>query len=45
MYDYPERKQYRYIIPTTKGKFVLKFQQATAEETKDFYNLIEQIQK
>ena len=35
MYEYPERKRYIYTIPTKKGDLVLRFSQATAEETKD----------
>ena len=44
MYTYPERKKYIYKIPTTKGDLILRFEQATARETKDYYDLIDMIQ-
>lgn len=40
MFDYPERKSYVYVIPTTKGDFVMRFKQATAQETMDFYRMM-----
>jgi len=43
MYEFPERKKYIYTIPTTKGKLELRFEQATAQETKDFYKTIQTI--
>jgi len=45
MYEYPERKKYMYTIPTIKGNLDLELEQATAQETKDFYLLIEQLAK
>jgi hypothetical protein len=45
MYNFPERKKYRYIIPTIKGDLILRFEQATAQETMDFYNIMWAISK
>jgi hypothetical protein len=45
MYEYPKRKKYIYTIPTIKGDFVLKFEQATAKETIEYYELIEMVLK
>gem|GEM_PF-4855879 len=45
MYPYPDRKKYIYTIPTTKGDLVLKLEQATANETKEFYSIMEIIYK
>ena len=41
MNKYPERQRYVYTIPTKKGNLVLRFQQATAEETKDYFSIID----
>ncbi len=40
---YPERKKYNYVINTTKWKLNIKLMQATANETKDFYELLESV--
>lgn len=40
MYRYPDRKKYRYIIPTVKGDCELVFQQATARETQDYLEMV-----
>jgi hypothetical protein len=41
MYNYPKRKSYKYIIPTTKGDCVLEFMQATANETNEYLEILE----
>lgn len=41
MYNYPKRKSYKYIIPTTKGDCVLEFMQATAKETNEYLEILE----
>jgi len=43
IHTYPERKKYSYIINTTKWPLEIKLMQATANETKDFYELLESI--
>ena len=43
MYPYPDKKRYKYIIPTTKGDCVLEFEQATANETKDYMEIMEML--
>lgn len=40
MYKYPERKKYRYIIPTIKWNCELIFQQAVAEETQTYLEIV-----
>lgn len=45
MYEFPKRKSYIYTIPTIKGDFVLKFKQATAEETLEYFELLETLSK
>jgi len=41
MYKRPERKNYRYIISTTKGDCEFIFQQATARETQEYYEIMD----
>lgn len=41
MYKRPERRKYRYIIPTTKGDCILEFEQATARETQDYLEILD----
>ena len=41
MYKYPQRKSYKYIIPTKKGDCVLEFMQATANETNEYLEILE----
>lgn len=41
MYKYPDRKRYRYTIPTTKGDCVIIFDQATARETAEYLEILE----
>lgn len=43
MYKYPQRKKYKYIIPTIKGDCVLQFEQATVNETKWYIEIMEMI--
>ena len=40
MHLYPQSKQYKYIIPTIKGDCVLRFQQATAQETSEYIEIL-----
>ena len=40
MYTYPERKKYKYVIKTKRGNITLKFEQATAQESKDYFELM-----
>jgi len=40
MYKYPERKRYKYTIPTIKWNCELFFKQATAGETEDYLSMI-----
>lgn len=40
MYQYPQRKRYKYIIPTIKGDCVLQLQQATASETNEYIDIL-----
>lgn len=41
MYNYPQRKSYKYIIPTKKGDCVLQFMQATASQTNEYLEILE----
>ena len=45
IYEYPERKIYNYVINTTKWPLNIRLRQATANDTKDFYTLIEEVGK
>lgn len=45
MHDFPKRKNYIYTIPTIKGDFVLKFKQSTANETLEYYEMLEILSK
>ena len=42
---YPERKKYNYVINTTKWKLDIKIIQATANETRDFYEWLDVLMK
>lgn len=43
IHTYPERRKYNYIINTTKWPLGIKLMQATANETKDFNELLTSI--
>jgi len=43
MLEYPERKKYVYSIYTTKWELVIRFMQATASESKDYFKLIKDL--
>jgi hypothetical protein len=43
MYKYPQRKKYKYVIPTIKGDCILQFEQATVNQTKEYIEIMEMV--
>lgn len=43
MFKYPERKKYVYSIPTPKGDVIIKFKQATVQESYEYFALFEDL--